>query len=181
MITALDPRPPAALEAALTEMDRRLKAAAAVGRTTFTSTEPASIVVINDAPQGLTDPVVLDAVLRLARMGRKANMSVELRGHVPLSLSALHNQPLRDMVLDTDTAHVFYRHLVPMCEVPIDSLIPGATVLVHNDPTVLASGQADTGTFVGMPGGRAWALVQFPDHDHPSRLLGSDLLVEVRP
>ncbi len=183
MTTALGTELPEALRSALNEMERRLDEAAATGRTQ--SAEPASIVVINDAPTGLKDPTILDAVSRLARLARKANMGVELRGHplVPL-IEHLGSMELRSMALDPGTPHVYYRCLRPMHGVPHDAPEPGVTRVVHADPRVLERGGIDTGTFVGwLPGdpGHRWARVAFSEGTEPATVLVEDLLVEVTP
>ncbi len=191
MTTALATRPPAALEAALTEMTRRLTEAASAGRTT--SDAAPSIVVINDAVNGLNDAAVLDAVLRLARMAPNANMSIELRGHILPNSTGFReacggllaedlggSAELREMV-NGECPWVYYRCLRPFRGVPYTMLKAGETAVVHNDPRVLASGRTDTGVFVRFHDDRTWVYVQFAGEVSELCLLASDLLVEVTP
>ncbi len=172
---------PDALRAALDEMNRRL----AVAETLAGTREEASIVVINDAPDGLKDQGVLWAVLTLARNAHHTNMSVEMRGHVlcPTVDDFGGSAELRRHAMGPNPS-VFYRCLRPMRTVPYKMIEPGVTRVVHTDPRVLASGRADSGTFVGWHGERVWAAVRFdrtPADAEPAVLLVSDLLVEVKP
>lgn len=191
MTNALATRVPDTLQAALVEMHRRIAAAEAVGRT-FSTEEP-SIIVINDAPNGLKDPAVRKAVEELARDSVRSNMSVELRGHiVPNSSTA--RTAAGGLVPDDlggsrelctyalgPAAAVYYRCLRPIGGLPYSMLIPGVTRVVHNDPNLLASGRPDSGTFMGFRADQNWAAVTFDGTDEPSSLLVSDLLVEIAP
>ncbi len=179
MTTALVIEIPDVLQAALAEMQSRLDEAEAAGRA-VSAREP-SIVVINDAVNGLRDAGVRSAVERLARLAHRTNMSVELRGHIlEPRLLDLGTAEIYDYALG-DEPNVFYRCMRPMVGVPHALLRPGVTRVVHNDPNVLASGGTDSGTFMGFKLDRAWAGVHFDgtDEDVVSPLLVSDLLVEV--
>lgn len=179
MTTALKIEVPDELKAALVEMQSRLDEAEEAGRA-VSHREP-TIVVINDAIEGLKNPGVRDAVERLARMAHRTNMSVELRGHIlEPTLPHLGTAEIYDYALG-DNPNVFYRCLRPMPGVPHALLVPGVTRVVHNDPNVLASGHTDSGTFMGFKLDRAWAGVHFDGtgDELVSPLLVSDLLVEV--
>lgn len=177
MTTALELETPDELKAALAEMTERLHEAEYAGRTV--SNRPASIVVINDAPEGLQDRGVRDAVERLARMGRRTNMSVELRGHLlEPTLPDLGSAEIYDYAMG-DHPNVYYRCLRPMATVPGFMLAPGVTRVVHNDPKILASGGTDSGTFVGFRADRTWAGVRFDGTEETSAVLAEDLLVQI--
>lgn len=191
MTTALATQVPDALQAALVESHRRIAAAEAEGRT-FSTEEP-SIIVINDAPNGLKGPTVRKAVEELARDSVRSNMSVELRGHIVPNSSkertAAGGLTPEDLGGSRElctyalgpAAAVYYRCLRPAVGVPSSMLVPGTTRVVHNDPSLLATGRTDTGTFVGFHTDRSWASVRFDGNDWPDVLLVSDLLVEIAP
>lgn len=187
VVTALPPE----LSAALAEMYRRAAAAAEAGRAE-SDAEP-SLVVISDAvpspssgggsthPTGLHDPAIRAAVEKLAVLGRKVNMSVELRGTLSSPDIADFGGSRVLYAYAAGAPHVRYRCLRPLADYTENDLHPGTTRVVCTDPQLRAHGRADTGTFMGWPDDLDWARVKFDDQPKQSYVLARFLMVEVQP
>jgi len=182
MTTALAvDQPPPALAAALAEVDRRLAAANAAGR----YDGPPCTVVINDAPEALAERSVLEAARRLAKLGRKLNVSLELRGTalVPQVADFGGDRVLYLMAVAGTASHVYYRCMRLLPGFPLADLELGVTQVRHADPNVRTQGRPDDGVLVAWDpaGDSAWALVLFSGDEQPRRVLAADVLVEVEP
>jgi len=172
---------PPALAAALAEVDRRLAAADAAGRYDGLP----CTVVINDAPEALTERAVLEVAKRVAKLGRRLNVSLELRGTwlVPQLVHFGGSDTLYLMAVTGTVPHVYYRCMRPLAGFPLADLNLGFTRVRHADPNVRRLGRPDDGVLVGWDPARdgAWALVLFSGDEQPTRVLAADVLVEVDP
>lgn len=173
-------RLPADLAAALEEIKRRAAVCAAAGQTH--SDAPPLTVVVDNAPEDLQNPDVRAAVEWIARLGRKTNISVELRGApgYPTSLEDVGGSEILRMLCHT-LPTVYWQCVRPLLTYPGHYLEPGVTRLVHADRRLREVGRADTGVFIDWHVDRSWVRVQFPDQAGVSTMLASEMRVEVTP
>lgn len=171
--------PPPELNAALEEMYRRYAAATSADR--VECHDDPYIVVVDDPRQQLQNPGVRNAVEKLARLGRKANMVVDLRGYSTQPTLADFGGSLVLRALAAGSSHVRYRRQRPLETCSEQHLISGITQVVRVNATQTAGrgDPADTGIFFGCPNDRAWANIRWGDQSEPARTNTDEFMVLV--